>query len=152
MHFFLGALRINNQCRPRSDCFWRSSLIRVFPVCYSDKHFLNSSPDCPHFIWGQKDLISFDLILYVPVNNLSVMSRRVYPSWTGTKQGLMCLAQRHNAVTPVRLEPTALQSQVKHSTTEPLCSLWQKEKKNWNFETLTVHLIFSLEMMKTQKR
>ena len=33
------------------------------------------------------------------------------------------LAQGHNAVTPVRLEPAALQSQVKHSTTEPLRSL-----------------------------
>ena len=30
-------------CRPRSDCFWRSSLIREFPVCYSDKHFVNLS-------------------------------------------------------------------------------------------------------------
>ena len=35
----------------------------------------------------------------------------------------MCLAQGHNAVTPVRLEPAASQSQVKHSTTKPLCSL-----------------------------
>ena len=37
----------------------------------------------------------------------------------------MCLAQErynHNAVTPVRLEPTALQSRVKHSTIEPLLS------------------------------
>ena len=34
----------------------------------------------------------------------------------------MCLAQGHNAVTQVRLEPTVLQSQVKHSTTEPLRS------------------------------
>ena len=34
----------------------------------------------------------------------------------------MCLAQRHNAVTPVRLEPPAPQSLVKHSTTEPLLS------------------------------
>ena len=34
----------------------------------------------------------------------------------------MCLAQGHNAVTPVRLEPTALWSRVKHSTTEPLRS------------------------------
>ena len=34
----------------------------------------------------------------------------------------MCLAQGHNAVTPVRLEPTTPLSQVKHSTTEPLCS------------------------------
>ena len=29
------------QARPRSDCFWRSHLIRVFPVCYSDKQFVN---------------------------------------------------------------------------------------------------------------
>ena len=35
----------------------------------------------------------------------------------------MCLAQGHNAVTPVRLEPAALRSRVKHSTTEPLRSL-----------------------------
>ena len=32
------------------------------------------------------------------------------------------LAQGHNAVTPVRLEPAALRSRVKHSTTEPLRS------------------------------
>ena len=39
-----------------------------------------------------------------------------------TKLGLICLAQRHNAVTPVRLEPAAPRSQVKHPTTEPLRS------------------------------
>ena len=37
-----------------------------------------------------------------------------------TKLGLMCLAQGHNTVTPVRLEPVAPRSQVKLSTTEPL--------------------------------
>ena len=40
---------LDKQCRPRSDCFFRSSLIRVFPVCYSDKHFVNSSLE-KHFI------------------------------------------------------------------------------------------------------
>ena len=35
----------------------------------------------------------------------------------------MCLAQGHNAVAPVRLEPAVLRSRVKHSTTEPLRSL-----------------------------
>ena len=35
----------------------------------------------------------------------------------------MCLAQGHNAVTPVRLAPAAPRSRVKHSTTEPLRSL-----------------------------
>ena len=34
----------------------------------------------------------------------------------------MCLAQGHNSVMPVRLEPAATRSRVKHSTTEPLCS------------------------------
>ena len=35
----------NKQHRPRSDWFWRRGLIRVFPVCYSDKLFVNSSPN-----------------------------------------------------------------------------------------------------------
>ena len=47
----------------------------------------------------------FDLILYVPVNNLSNMSGPVFFGLTSTKQGLMCLAQGHNAVMLVRLEP-----------------------------------------------
>ena len=34
----------------------------------------------------------------------------------------MCLAQGHNAVTLVRLEPAAPRSRVKHSTNEPLRS------------------------------
>ena len=36
----------------------------------------------------------------------------------------MCLAQGHKAVTPLRLKPTAPRSRVKHSTTEPLRSLF----------------------------
>ena len=39
-----------------------------------------------------------------------------------SKLGLMCLAQGHNAVMPVRLEPLAPRSRVKHSATEPLHS------------------------------
>ena len=64
----------------------------------------------------------FDLILYVPVNDLSVTSGQVFLGQTNTKQGLMCLAQGHNAATLVRFEPLALWSRVKHSTTEPLHS------------------------------
>ena len=37
---------------------------------------------------------------------------------------IMCLAQGHNTVTPVRLVPAAPLSRVKHSTTEPLGSLY----------------------------
>ena len=39
-----------------------------------------------------------------------------------------CLAQGHNTVAPVMLEPAAIQSQVEHYTTEPLHS----HKKNNN--------------------
>ena len=47
--------------------------------------------------------------------------------WTSAKQGLMSLAQGHNAVMQVWLEPIIPRSQVRHSTTEPLRfhhSLW----------------------------
>ena len=36
---------LDKQRRSRSDCFWRSSLIRIFPVCYSCMHFVNSTLD-----------------------------------------------------------------------------------------------------------
>ena len=65
----------------------------------------------------------FDLILYIPVNNFIVMLGRVFLGRTSPKQGLMCLAQGHNAETLARLETAALQSRVKHSTTEPMRSL-----------------------------
>ena len=65
----------------------------------------------------------FDLILYVPVNSFPVILEWVFLGRTSTKNGLMCLAQRHNAVPLVSLEPTTARSPVKHSTTEPMPSL-----------------------------
>ena len=50
----------------------------------------------------------FDLILYVQVNNLSVMSGWVFLGRTSTKKGFLCLDQGHNAVTQVRLDPATL--------------------------------------------
>ena len=88
----------SKQGRPWSDCFFRRTLVWVC-TCL------------------------FDLILYIAVNNFSTMSGRVFLGWTSYKQGLMCLAQGHNTVTPVMLEPAPPQPRVKHSTTEPLCSL-----------------------------
>ena len=64
-------------------------------------------------VW-KGSFVSFDLILYVPSTIFELC--RDQPSWVE-------LAQGHNAVTPVRLEPAPPQSQVKHSTTEPLRSL-----------------------------
>ena len=42
---------LDKQPRPRSDCFWRSSLIRVLPVCYSDELSVNSSPKNLLTVW-----------------------------------------------------------------------------------------------------
>ena len=46
---------LDKQHRPRSDCFWRSSLIRVFPVWYPDQRFVNSNLDNQHFMLKQKE-------------------------------------------------------------------------------------------------
>ena len=55
-----------------------------------------------------------------PINNLSVKQGGfswVEPVLSNDK---CVLLKDHNAVTPVRLEPAAPRSRVKHSTTEPL--------------------------------
>ena len=44
----------------------------------------------------------------------------------------MCLAQGHNTVTPVRLEPAASRSRVKHSTTEPCAPALKAESTTLN--------------------
>ena len=66
-------------------------------------------------------VVYFDFLR--PINNISVIKgRRVFLGWTSTKLGLMCLAQWHNAVTPVRLEPAAHRSRSQatyHSATAP---------------------------------
>ena len=50
-------------------------------------------------------------------------------SYVGTvflsRTSTMCLVQRHNAVTPVRLEPATPRSRVKHSTTEYILTTLQ---------------------------
>ena len=55
---------LDKQCRPRSDCFLGSSLIWVFPVCYSD--LVNSNPDNQHYSYDkeQKEEPSKFLIVY----------------------------------------------------------------------------------------
>ena len=65
------------------------------------------------------------LILYTP--STIVQLNRDGPSWVEPVLSLdICvLLKDHNAVMPVRLEPAAPRSQVKHSTTEPLRSLYQ---------------------------
>ena len=47
------------------------------------------------------------------------------------KHGLMCLAQGHNAVTPVRFEPATPLSLVKLSTTEPQCAPYKWTSKTY---------------------
>ena len=63
----------------------------------------------------------FDLILYVPSTIFQLY--RDGSSWVEPVQARNnVLAQGHNTVRPVMLEPAAPSSRVKHSTTEPLRS------------------------------
>ena len=47
---------------------------------------------------------------------------RVSLGWTSTKQRVKCIAQGHNTVSLVMLQPTNPRSHVKHSTSESPCS------------------------------
>ena len=60
----------------------------------------------------------FHLVLFDWFDSLRT-SQIFFQFWTSTKQGLLCLAQGHNAVAQVRPQPAALWSPAKHSTTEP---------------------------------
>ena len=114
---------INWQALHKTSCMQRIKKILVWevlpaialvPLSFFQK---NKNADQPLHL-------CFCLILYVPVNNFSVMSGQVFLALTSTKQRIKCLAQGHNAVPPVRLEPTTPQSWVKppHSSLH-LCSL-----------------------------
>ena len=78
-------------------------------------------------------VISFGLILYVPLDNFSVMLGRVFLGLTSTKQRIKCLAQGHNRVSPVRLEPATAWSGVKHST---IMLLWMSDYQVITFSIL----------------
>ena len=79
----------------------------------------------------------FDLILYVPSTIFQLY--RDGSSWVEPVLSLdkCVLLKDLKAVTLVRLEPAALWSRVKHSTTEPLPSLlWVKVQNFQNSELL----------------
>ena len=69
----------------------------------------------------------FDLILYVPSTIFQL--NKEGSSWVEPvlSQEKCVLLKDHNVVTPVRPEPAAAQSRVKHSTTEPMRSQY----KSW---------------------
>ena len=77
----------------------------------------------------------FDLILYV-ISTI-FQSNRDGSSWVEPVLSLdkYVLLKDHNAVMPVRLEPAASRSRVKHFTTEPLRSLCRMmtngEREGW---------------------
>ena len=66
----------------------------------------------------------FDLILYIPSTIFQL--NRDGSSWVDLvlSYDKCVLLKDHNAVTPVRLEPATPWSPVKHSTNEPLHSLF----------------------------
>ena len=73
--------------------------------------------------------MSVDLSMIFFITSGHVLQGPVFLCWTSTKARINVLAQGHKAVMPVRLEPAAPQSSVKHSTSEPLRSLFNQRKK-----------------------
>ena len=69
----------------------------------------------------------FDLILYVPLTIFQLNRDGSYWDEPVLSLNKCVLLKDHNAVTPVRLEPAATRSRVKHATTKPLPSLQNAE-------------------------
>ena len=87
-------------------------------------------------------LFLLDLILYVPSTIFQLKrdgSSLVEPVLSWDKWVLL---KDHNAVTSVRLEPAALRSRVKYSTTEPLRSLIKFDLMNYDFAKLIVAWLY----------
>ena len=77
----------------------------------------------------------FDLILYVPSTIFQLNraeSSLIEPILSWDK---CVLLKDHNTVMPVRLEPAASRSRVKHSTTEPLRFHWGLGVGMWAWHT-----------------
>ena len=70
----------DKQHRPKSDCFWRSTLTTVFSVCYSDKYSAISSPENQHFIWEQKEINIWNsrTFMVLQLKNLSIVKVHYY--------------------------------------------------------------------------
>ena len=64
--------------------------------------------------------VCLDSLGPTPSQHFSAMSGWVFLGLTNIKQKKMCPTQGHNAVTPVRLEPTTPGSRVKRSSNEPV--------------------------------
>ena len=111
-------LKERNYSVDRMGCFFFQCIQQSGKVFFTSpwKHLLL----CPKAA-SRWDAL-FDLILYVPVNNFSVMAWQVFMAWTSTKQESMCLVQGHKAVKLVRFQPPSSWSGDKHSTTELLRS------------------------------
>ena len=100
---------------------------------YPTYNFLIRYPKHTYFLFGLNTSFSwntlfvclFVLIPYVPSTIFQLNMDR--SSWAELSYDKCVLLKDPNAVTPVRLEPAAPRSWIKHSTTEPLPShekLW----------------------------
>ena len=109
-------------CRHVTDCATQPALLhcKAFYCRMQRVLIFLLVADTSHAI---SKFLTHSLILYVPVNNFSVMSRQVFLDWTCTKQQIKCFAQGHNTVTQpvVRLELANLRPQSKAQPTTALC-------------------------------
>ena len=63
------------------------------------------------------------LIIYISVNNFSVMLGQVFLGWTSTEQQIKWLVQWHNTITPMVKQPFDPQSRLPTNWTPAICLL-----------------------------
>ena len=97
--YVLGQIGLSKQCRPRSDCFWRSSLIRVYAVCHSISilwmHYCNVTSNFSIFrtimaiVWGVPNFRIFTVV------KLNVLRKKAFKNETMRFQDTYCLPENY---------------------------------------------------------
>ena len=79
--YVLGQIGLSKQYRPRSDCFWRSSLIRVYAVCHSISIF-----------WMHWCIVTSNFSIFRTIMAIvwGVPNFRIFTVWTNFEDSIPC--------------------------------------------------------------
>ena len=135
---------LDKQCIPRSDCFWRSSLILVGTVCFSDKHFGNTGSDKGHNFVELSGPVDRAIRLWIKETHQShclvSLSKKFFPLLsTGLPQEDTKSSWHYWKIVDWDVKH-------RHKQTNQHFIWEHKEKRVWNFRTVTVYMCFWLTL------
>ena len=148
---------LDTNCRPSSDCFWRSSLISVFPICYSDKHLwglyrgFRDTGYLPFYSRVQGYMILSILLpgIWDIVSNILVTFRdsgfrkiNYGDIRKFIKDTCLFTSRDMGYLVPPPPPPPTHTHTIHASLMNSINFIWEQKEKSINFSTFTVFVIF----------